>query len=242
MVDPEWGGRMNRIICDECGRESVSGLRFCDGRGLTVLVRAKQPTSRIIATLSTVAAVALIVGLMIGYSLAPQPLAVTQPQRTVTTTVTASITVAKGPEILGVYFSRDGVKPSTHLIFWFDRANRSIHVLIYSFTLDTIGDALIRAHRRGVEVRAVLEPQQISVYGEYPKIRAAGIPVRNGTAPGLMHNKIAIIDDLIVITGSYNWSSAADTNNDENMIIIRDALLAQIYKEYFLKVWARSKG
>lgn len=63
--------------------------------------------------------------------------------------------------ILGVYFSpRRGCEDQ--VINWIDRANDSIHVLIYRFTLDSIGDALIAAHNRGVDVKVVFEEGQIS--------------------------------------------------------------------------------
>jgi len=143
--------------------------------------------------------------------------------------------------ILGVYFSpRGGCEDE--IIHWIDRANKSIHILIYSFTLDSIGDALIRAHKREVEVKVVFEEDQITRYSEYQRLKAAGIDVKNDTNPRLMHDKVMIIDGIIVITGSYNYSRSAEEYNNENLIVILNDRVASIYEEEFQKIWRQSRG
>lgn len=139
-------------------------------------------------------------------------------------------------EVLGVYFSPKG-GCAQQVINWINRANKTIHILIYSFTLDSIGDALINAHRRGVDVKIVFEKSQISMYSEYRTLRSAGIMVRNDTNPSYMHNKVMIIDGLIVFTGSFNWSASAEGENNENLIIIRSTYVASIYEKEFEKIW-----
>jgi len=142
-------------------------------------------------------------------------------------------------KILGVYFSPKG-QCEEQLLYWINRANTSIHILIYSFTLDSISDALIEAHNRGVDVKVVFEKQQITKYSEYQKLKAAGISVRNDTNPKLMHDKVMIVDGIIVITGSYNYSASAENYNNENMIIILSDYIAGIYEKEFEKIWNQS--
>lgn len=142
-------------------------------------------------------------------------------------------------EILGVYFSPRGGCENA-IIEWISRANRSIHILIYSFTLDSISDAIISAYKRGIDVKIVFEQEQITQYSEYWKLKEAGVPVRNDTNPYSMHNKVMIVDEEIVITGSYNWSSSAENRNNENMIIIRSREIAEIYEREFEKIWEKS--
>jgi len=141
--------------------------------------------------------------------------------------------------ILGVYFSPDG-GCEDQIRYWIRRANSTIHILIYSFTLDSIGDALIEAYQRGVEVRVVFEKQQITKYSEYLKLKAAGVPVRNDTNPNLMHNKVMIIDGIIVLTGSFNYSAAGEEENNENLIVISSLEVAEIYEEEFERIWIAS--
>ena len=141
--------------------------------------------------------------------------------------------------VLGIYFSpRGGCE--AQIIWWINRANISIHVLIYSFTLDSISDALINAYNRGVDVKIVFERDQVTKYSEYQKLKAAGVPVRNDTNPGLMHNKVMIIDGKIVLTGSFNWSVSAERRNNENLIVIRSIYVARVYEEEFDKIWSNS--
>lgn len=135
-------------------------------------------------------------------------------------------------EVLGVYFSPDG-GCKNQVIYWASRANESIHVLIYSFTLDDVSDALIEAYNSGVEVQVVFEKQQISKYSEYPKLKQAGVAVRNDTNSGYMHNKVMIIDETIVLTGSFNWSAHAEEQNNENLIVIKSTYIPTPTKKSF---------
>jgi len=141
--------------------------------------------------------------------------------------------------VLGVYFSPNGGCES-QIIEWIGRANRTIHVLIYSFTLDSISDALIEAYNRGVEVKVVFEKNQITKYSEYHKLKAAGIQVRNDTNPKSMHDKVMIIDGIIVLTGSFNWSANAERRNNENLIVIESIYVASVYEEEFYRIWNSS--
>ncbi|MEM1515434.1 MAG: phospholipase D-like domain-containing protein [Thermoproteota archaeon] len=71
---------------------------------------------------------------------------------------------------LGIYFSPRGGCAQA-IISLIEPANKSIHVLIYSFTLDSIGDALIAAYERGVDVKVVFEKDQIARYSKYWRLR-----------------------------------------------------------------------
>jgi len=140
---------------------------------------------------------------------------------------------------LGVYFSPKG-GCEDQVLYWISRANVSIHVLIYSFTLDPIGDALLEAHNRNVEVQVVFEVGQITEASEYQKLRAAGIPVRNDTNSRDMHDKVMIVDGTIVLTGSFNWSSRGENENNENLIVMNSTYVAAIYEDEFQKIWISS--
>lgn len=138
--------------------------------------------------------------------------------------------------VLGVYFSPDG-GCEDQVINWIDRANKTIHVLIYSFTNDDIGDAVLRAHQRGVEIKVVFEKSQVSRYSEYWKLQSIGVLVKNDTNPGLMHHKTVVIDGYVILTGSFNWSAAAEERNNENLMILQSDYLALVFEEEFQKLW-----
>ncbi|MFH1240142.1 MAG: phospholipase D family protein [Candidatus Diapherotrites archaeon] len=121
-----------------------------------------------------------------------------------------------------------------------DSADSQIHAAVYSFTLDSLGDALVRAHERGVKVSIVLEKDQISQYSEFDKLVNAGIDARIDSNPASMHNKFAIIDSEIVATGSFNWSQNADTKNDENLLILRSKELSAQYELEFQEIFGET--
>ena len=142
-------------------------------------------------------------------------------------------------QILGIYFSpRGGCEDQ--VIYWINRANSTVHILIYSFTLDSISDALMDAYNRGVELKIVFEKSQLREYSEHEKLKTAGIDVRNDTNSRLMHNKVMIVDGIIVLTGSFNWSTNAEEYNNENLIIIKSTYVGEIYEEDFEEIWNES--
>jgi len=139
-----------------------------------------------------------------------------------------------------VYFSPKGGCAEA-VIYWIGRANQSIHVLMFIFSLDSIADALISAHKRGLEIKVVFDKSQS--YSQFGVLEAAGIEVRNDTNwEGIMHNKIAIIDHRIVLTGSFNWTGTAENNNNENLVVMHSVEVASRYESEFQKIWNQSQG
>ncbi|MFH0848015.1 MAG: phospholipase D family protein [archaeon] len=157
-----------------------------------------------------------------------------------TVTLTVPITGSDATPDYEVHFSPNGGCEAT-LIDLIRRANRSIHVMVFTITLNSVGDALVAAHRRGVDVQIVMDRNEIDSAGsEYNRLKAAGVAVRIQTTRGLMHNKATIIDGETIITGSYNWTNDAETSNNENMLIVKNTKLAIQYESEFQKIWNRS--
>lgn len=141
-----------------------------------------------------------------------------------------------------VHFSPNGGCADA-VIYWISRANQSIHVLIYIFTLQNIAEALISAHGRGIEVKVVFDKSQVAGSAQYGLLKASGIDVRYDTNPnGILHDKIAIIDDRVVLTGSFNWTGSAENSNNENLIVVRSPDVASKYEVQFQRIWSHSQG
>lgn len=118
-----------------------------------------------------------------------------------------------------------------------NQARVQILVQAYSFTHDGIARALIAAHRRGVEVRLIADREQTTLmhHDQIPRIAAAGIPVWLDGEHLSAHNKIMVIDagtpQAAVITGSYNFTKAAQYRNAENVLIVHgDLALTEAYR------------
>ncbi|MDK2384139.1 MAG: phospholipase D family protein [Candidatus Korarchaeota archaeon] len=139
--------------------------------------------------------------------------------------------------IIGPFFCPED-HCSSVVIDWISRANESVDLAIYSFTLDSLGDALVRAHQRGVKVRVIMERNQINRWSEYNRLRGAGIEVRLDGNPAYMHNKFMVIDGRVVLTGSYNYTKQADTRNDENLLVVIGEDIAGAYEAEFNEMWS----
>lgn len=117
------------------------------------------------------------------------------------------------------------------------KAHRQILVQAFSFTHDGIAQALVAAHHRGVEVKLIADREQTvgMERGQVPVIAAAGVPVWLDGEHQSAHNKIMVIDagspEATVVTGSYNFTKAAQFKNAENVLVIHgNRVLAQEYQ------------
>jgi phosphatidylserine/phosphatidylglycerophosphate/cardiolipin synthase-like enzyme len=111
-----------------------------------------------------------------------------------------------------------------------DNAKSEILVQAYSFTSAPIAKALTDAFKRGVKVEAILDKsQRKEKYTAATFLANAGIPTYIDDKHAIAHNKIMVIDRETVITGSFNFTKAAEEKNAENLLIIRNKDLAKIY-------------
>lgn len=120
------------------------------------------------------------------------------------------------------------------------QAKKSVSVLAYSFTSDSLADTLLTLHENGVEVRMVFDEEQIDHSGaDYGYLRQSGIEARLDATPWLQHHKVVLIDDQTVITGSYNYTRSAEVRNDENVVIVRDAHIAALFGAEFERIFEK---
>ena len=111
-----------------------------------------------------------------------------------------------------------------------NKAKNNVLVQAYSFTSVRIAKALVDAHKRGVKVGVILDKSRRNEKkSSVPFLSAGGIPVKIDTTRGIAHNKVMVIDGETVITGSFNFTKAAEEKNAENLLIIHDRKLAQKY-------------
>ena len=109
-------------------------------------------------------------------------------------------------------------------------ARRSVLVQAYSFTSAPIARALALAHARGVDVQVILDRRETGAkYSSADFLAHAGIATLIDGAHAIAHNKVMVIDGETVITGSFNFTTAAERQNAENLLVIRDRALADCY-------------
>ena len=137
-----------------------------------------------------------------------------------------------------VYFSPDS-DVARALDPWLASARSEIDLLVFNFTSDALAERLIDRMEAGVRVAGVFESSQASNSGgEFAHLRSAGADLRLDRNPNDMHHKVIVIDGALVITGSYNFSRAAQEENDENLLLIYSPAIAEQYLIEFSRLYA----
>lgn len=144
--------------------------------------------------------------------------------------------------VVEVYFSPDdGVQ--ARLVDLINSAQHSVYFLAFSFTSNALGNAILNRAAAGVTVAGVMEADQVksNTGTEYDPFLQAGLNVLLDANDDLMHHKVLIIDESIVVTGSYNFSASAETKNDENVLIIHNPDVAAAFMGEFWRVFDRAR-
>jgi len=141
----------------------------------------------------------------------------------------------KPPPVWQVYFSPDGGCTQA-VVEAIKAARQQVLVQAYEMTSPQIKSALLAAHQRGVKVSAVFDPEAVKEDGSIvADLATGGIPIFMDSfhSPGIAHNKVMVIDEAVVITGSFNFTKAAESRNAENLLVIHDPALAAAYARNF---------
>ena len=110
------------------------------------------------------------------------------------------------------------------------KAKSTVLVQAYSFTSAPIAKALVDAEKRGVKVQVILDKsQRTEKYSEADFLVHEGVPTWIDAKHAIAHNKIMVIDSRTILTGSFNFTKAAENSNAENLLVIQDADLAAKY-------------
>jgi phosphatidylserine/phosphatidylglycerophosphate/cardiolipin synthase-like enzyme len=118
-----------------------------------------------------------------------------------------------------------------------DRAQLSVDVAAYDFDLESVADALVRAHRRGLRVRLVTDSDNAEELG-VQQLRSAGVPVVEDGRDAIMHDKFVVIDKLVVWTGSWNLTESGTYRNNNHVARIASDLLAENYTAELEEMYA----
>ena len=138
---------------------------------------------------------------------------------------------------IAVYFSPHGGCTDA-IVKELDAAKESVLVQAYSFTSAPIAKALMEAHKRGVKVQVILDKSQwTEKYSSATFFQNAGIPTFIDDKHAIAHNKVMVIDGRTVITGSFNFTKAAEESNAENLLVIQDADLAASMRRTGRSTW-----
>jgi phosphatidylserine/phosphatidylglycerophosphate/cardiolipin synthase-like enzyme len=146
------------------------------------------------------------------------------------------------------YFSPED-EPMKHIIAAIDKSQKSIDVMCFVFSSPEICAAMKKAHQRGVKVRVLLDnlfssPGATARWPCVPfnELKEAGVECKYDDEDSKLHHKVVIIDGKIVVTGSYNLSTNAATENDENVLLLESTDVADLYSKEFERLWKYYSG
>jgi len=136
-----------------------------------------------------------------------------------------------------VYFSLLD-NPQKEIIKNINQAEAFVNIAMYIFTDREITIPLVKARERGVKVRLYLDKDQVEYqYSQSRFLAQKGIKIRISSNNYIMHHKFAIIDNRLLLTGSYNWTFSANNRNDENLMVIDDPEIIEIFQNQFVNLW-----
>lgn len=150
---------------------------------------------------------------------------------------TNTIELAVGDvSVQNFFLPEDGDIALNSMLDALNRVESSVRFLIFSFTLDDFGTALVDAIRRGASVEGVFERQGgLTQFSELGRLYCNGAQVRTDGNSFLLHHKAFIIDEQTVIISSANFSANAFERNNENILIINSPQIAGL----FMQEWRR---
>ena len=142
------------------------------------------------------------------------------------------------PSICNVYFFPNA-KNEKYLVEMLRTCKKSLNIAIFSITRDNFAKAIIEVYKRGIKVRVIADDECVKNYGsDIYKLASNDIPCKtDNSAQFHMHNKYAIIDESVIVTGSFNWTTQAINNNQENLLFYEDKEIAAQYLKEFNKLW-----
>ena len=135
-------------------------------------------------------------------------------------------------------------QPTQHIVDAIHSTHVRASFAIFSFTKNEIGNAFIDQHEAGAEVRGMME--NINDPGaELDWLLKNGVSIAPHPGNYLLHHKYVVVDagtssDPLVLTGSHNWTNAAENSNDENTLVLHDERLAYLYQAEFEQRWSET--
>lgn len=137
-----------------------------------------------------------------------------------------------------VYFTPSNACEN-NIIYLLNNAKQQIDIAVYSITNDNLVSAIKDAHKRGIKIRILTDKTQAeNTSSKTAHLRNAGLNIKVHSKHRIEHNKFVVIDNQVVMTGSYNWTTSATLKNSENCLKIwNDDTTVLEYQKRFEYLW-----
>lgn len=119
------------------------------------------------------------------------------------------------------------------------KAKNNLAICVFTISDDRITQAIKQAHGRGVKVKVLTDNEKLFDKGsDIRELAQYGIAIRIDDTSNHMHHKFALIDNQIVLTGSYNWTRSAARYNHENLVVTNEPKLVADFSREFDRLWS----
>ena len=120
-------------------------------------------------------------------------------------------------------------------------ADQYLDICVFTISDNRISEEILKAHNRGIEIRIISDNEKMNDDGSDIKFLAsAGINIKIDHSPNHMHHKYMIVDEIKVLTGSYNWTKSAAVYNQENIVITDSDEIVSGFIDNFSQLWENS--
>lgn len=158
-----------------------------------------------------------------------------------------AVKVDKDTTVTTLFSPEDDPLPA--VVARIDRAEATLDVACFVFSSEVVAEAVKKAHQRKVKVRVLLD-NAFSGKGAtarwksvpFDELRKAGAECKYDDEQAKLHHKFLVVDGKAVITGSFNLSANAATNNDENLLFLDSPAVAKKYSAEFDRLWRLYSG
>lgn len=136
-----------------------------------------------------------------------------------------------------IYFS-PGEACRSAIIQQLGAARKQLNICVFTISDDDITESILRAHKRGIKTMVITDNDKaLDLGSDIQQLAKAGVSVRMDDTPGHMHHKFMVIDEGIVLTGSYNWTRSAARSNHENILLTKDETVVKSFLSEFDQLW-----
>jgi cardiolipin hydrolase len=120
-------------------------------------------------------------------------------------------------------------------------ADKYLDICVFTISDNRISEEILKAYTRGIEIRIISDNEKMNDDGSDIKFLAnAGINIKIDHSPNHMHHKYMIVDEIRVLTGSYNWTKSAADYNQEDIVITDIDEIVTGFIDNFSQLWEKS--
>ena len=156
------------------------------------------------------------------------------------TSLQEQITILEGltlTDIITVSFSATE-NTEALLVEWVNKANETLLLMVNRIVTGNLSAALIDAYNQGVQMQIIIDTDERYTQGSaFTDLLTAGVDVRGDNKLYKMNNKAMILDNSIVVTGSYDWTPNAEVTQDNNVILLNNEQVTELYSSEFERIW-----